>query len=87
MLLAFLVRDTNDWKDWRHRVEDLNSKCKGIIHISDQRPRRSKQPSSASIITPGGSSPSLLAAQDAEDCMEARDYDMEVMALSDGDMG
>lgn len=36
MLIAFLIRDEDDWKRWRQAVKDVPGK--GVIHIADQDP-------------------------------------------------
>ncbi len=36
MLVAFLIRDENDWRIWRRAV--TNAPGKAIIHIADRRP-------------------------------------------------
>lgn len=36
MLIAFLIRDENDWKDWRRAVKEVQGK--GIIHVADSDP-------------------------------------------------
>ncbi|TVY36023.1 putative cysteine protease [Lachnellula subtilissima] len=36
MLIAFLIRDENDWKDWRQAVQEVQGKA--VIHVADQDP-------------------------------------------------
>jgi cysteine protease ATG4 len=36
MLIGFLVRDEEDWKDWRRSVKHVQGKT--IIHVSDHDP-------------------------------------------------
>ncbi|KAE8449925.1 Cysteine protease atg4 [Mollisiaceae sp. DMI_Dod_QoI] len=36
MLIAFLVRDENDWKDWRRAVQEVQGKA--VIHVADKEP-------------------------------------------------
>ncbi|KAI9680769.1 MAG: Cysteine protease atg4 [Caeruleum heppii] len=36
MLLAFLVRDQQDWAAWRQRISSLSGKS--VVHIADQDP-------------------------------------------------
>ncbi|QSZ31968.1 hypothetical protein DSL72_001537 [Monilinia vaccinii-corymbosi] len=36
MLIAFLIRDENDWKEWRRAVKEVQGK--GVIHVADQDP-------------------------------------------------
>ncbi|EDN95087.1 hypothetical protein SS1G_10962 [Sclerotinia sclerotiorum 1980 UF-70] len=36
MLIAFLIRDENDWKDWRRAVREVQGK--GVIHVADRDP-------------------------------------------------
>jgi len=36
MLLAFLIRDENDWKDWRESVKNVQGKA--VIHVADNDP-------------------------------------------------
>jgi cysteine protease ATG4 len=36
MLIAFLIRDENDWKDWRRTVQEVQGKA--VIHVADQDP-------------------------------------------------
>lgn len=36
MLIAFLIRDENDWKDWRRAVQEVQGKA--VIHVADQDP-------------------------------------------------
>lgn len=36
MLIGFLIRDEEDWKDWRRGVKHVQGKA--IIHVSDHDP-------------------------------------------------
>ncbi|RMZ90254.1 hypothetical protein DV736_g2517, partial [Chaetothyriales sp. CBS 134916] len=36
MLIGFLIRDEDDWNDWKQRVK--NVKGKGIVHVYDKEP-------------------------------------------------
>lgn len=36
MLIGFLIRDEEDWKDWRRSVKHVQGKA--IIHVSDHDP-------------------------------------------------
>lgn len=36
MLIAFLIRDESDWREWRRCMEQVKSK--GIVHVSDTEP-------------------------------------------------
>lgn len=36
MLIAFLIRDENDWKDWRRAVQAVQGKA--IVHVADKDP-------------------------------------------------
>jgi len=36
MLLAFLIRDEDDWKDWRQAVQEVQGKA--IVHVADRDP-------------------------------------------------
>lgn len=36
MLIGFLIRDEEDWKDWRRSVKHVQGKA--IIHVSDFDP-------------------------------------------------
>ncbi|CAD6443002.1 38155dba-6252-46c4-90a4-eaa054802463 [Sclerotinia trifoliorum] len=36
MLIAFLIRDEDDWKDWRRAVREVQGK--GVIHVADRDP-------------------------------------------------
>ncbi|RMZ79596.1 hypothetical protein DV737_g3299, partial [Chaetothyriales sp. CBS 132003] len=36
MLIGFLIRDEDDWQDWKQRVK--NVKGKGIVHVYDKEP-------------------------------------------------
>jgi len=36
MLLAFLIRDENDWKEWRRAVKEVQGKA--VIHVADKDP-------------------------------------------------
>lgn len=36
MLIGFLIRDEEDWKDWRRSVKHVQGK--NIIHVSDCDP-------------------------------------------------
>ena len=37
MLIGFLIRDRDDWDEWRRSVKHVQGKS--IIHISDRDPR------------------------------------------------
>jgi cysteine protease ATG4 len=34
MLIAFLIRDENDWKEWRRAVREVQGKA--VIHVADK---------------------------------------------------
>jgi cysteine protease ATG4 len=36
MLIAFLIRDENDWKNWRAAIQDVQGKA--VIHVADRDP-------------------------------------------------
>lgn len=36
MLIAFLVRDEEDWKEWRRAVQEVQGKA--VIHVADKDP-------------------------------------------------
>lgn len=36
MLIAFLIRDENDWKEWRQSVQEVQGKA--VIHVADKEP-------------------------------------------------
>ncbi|KAK6582611.1 hypothetical protein PZA11_005019 [Diplocarpon coronariae] len=36
MLIAFLIRDENDWKQWRREVQEVQGKA--VIHVADKEP-------------------------------------------------
>jgi len=36
MLIAFLIRDENDWKEWRRAVKEVQGKA--VIHVADKDP-------------------------------------------------
>ena len=36
MLIAFLIRDEDDWKEWRQGVQEVQGK--GVIHVETQDP-------------------------------------------------
>jgi cysteine protease ATG4 len=36
MLIAFLIRDENDWKEWRQAVQAVQGKA--VIHVADRDP-------------------------------------------------
>jgi cysteine protease ATG4 len=36
MLIAFLIRDEKDWKDWRRAVQEVQGKA--VIHVADTDP-------------------------------------------------
>ena len=36
MLIAFLIRDENDWKDWRRAVQEVQGKA--VVHVADTDP-------------------------------------------------
>ncbi|KAK2628888.1 hypothetical protein QTJ16_001991 [Diplocarpon rosae] len=36
MLIAFLIRDENDWKQWRRAVQEVQGKA--VIHVADKEP-------------------------------------------------
>ncbi|PQE32478.1 cysteine protease atg4 protein [Rutstroemia sp. NJR-2017a WRK4] len=36
MLIAFLIKDENDWKEWRRAVKEVQGK--GVIHVADKDP-------------------------------------------------
>lgn len=35
MLVGFLIRDEDDWIDWKQRITDLGENGKAIVHIID----------------------------------------------------
>ena len=36
MLIAFLIRDESDWKNWRRAVQEVQGKA--VIHVTDKDP-------------------------------------------------
>jgi cysteine protease ATG4 len=36
MLIAFLIRDENDWKAWRQGVQEVQGKA--VVHVADKDP-------------------------------------------------
>jgi cysteine protease ATG4 len=36
MLIAFLIRNEDDWNDWRRSIESVHSKA--VIHVADRNP-------------------------------------------------
>lgn len=36
MLIAFLIRDEDDWKKWRRAVQEVQGKA--VIHVADTDP-------------------------------------------------
>jgi cysteine protease ATG4 len=36
MLIAFLIRDENDWKAWRRAVQEVQGKA--VVHVADRDP-------------------------------------------------
>lgn len=36
MLIAFLIRDENDWKNWRQAVQEVQGKA--VVHVADRDP-------------------------------------------------
>lgn len=36
MLLAFLIRDEDDWTEWRRAVQEVQGKA--VIHVADKDP-------------------------------------------------
>jgi cysteine protease ATG4 len=36
MLIAFLIRDENDWKEWRRATQEVQGKA--VIHVADKDP-------------------------------------------------
>jgi cysteine protease ATG4 len=36
MLIAFLIRDENDWKEWRRAIQEVQGKA--VVHIADKDP-------------------------------------------------
>ncbi|PUU74914.1 hypothetical protein B9Z19DRAFT_392013 [Tuber borchii] len=46
MLIAFLIKDEADWKDWQRRISEPEKK---VIHISDSEPSGSWAPREAAI--------------------------------------
>ena len=36
MLIAFLVRDRNDWNSWRNSINQVSGKA--VVHIADKEP-------------------------------------------------
>ena len=36
MLIGFLIKDEDDWRDWKERV--CRGTCKPIIHVFDRSP-------------------------------------------------
>ena len=36
MLLAFLIRSENDWKDWRRAVQSVEGKA--VVHVANEDP-------------------------------------------------
>lgn len=36
MLIAFLIRDEKDWKEWRQSVQEVQGKA--VIHVAEKEP-------------------------------------------------
>ena len=36
MLIAFLIRDENDWRAWRQAVQEVQGKA--VVHVADKDP-------------------------------------------------
>lgn len=36
MLIAFLIRDEKDWKEWRQAVKEVQGKA--VVHVADHDP-------------------------------------------------
>jgi len=36
MLIAFLIRDDSDWREWRRAVQEVQGKA--VVHVADQDP-------------------------------------------------
>lgn len=36
MLIAFLIRDEDDWRHWRQGVQEVQGKA--VIHVADREP-------------------------------------------------
>ena len=36
MLIAFLIRNEDDWKDWRQRMREVQGKP--VLHVGDKEP-------------------------------------------------
>ncbi len=36
MLIAFLIRDENDWKEWRRAVQEVQGKA--VVHVAENDP-------------------------------------------------
>jgi cysteine protease ATG4 len=36
MLIAFLIRDERDWKEWRQSTQEVQGKA--VIHVADKDP-------------------------------------------------
>jgi cysteine protease ATG4 len=62
MLIGFLIRDEEDWKDWRRRVSDVPGKA--VIHVGDKQP------------TPTDSSQERQSAIDEVETFDTEDDDM-----------
>ena len=42
MLIGFLIRDEEDWRNWREAVSSVSGKA--VIHVADKEPVHSSQP-------------------------------------------
>jgi cysteine protease ATG4 len=36
MLIAFLIHDENDWKNWRQAIQEVQGKA--VVHVADKDP-------------------------------------------------
>lgn len=36
MLIAFLIRDENDWREWRRAVQEVQGKA--VVHVAEKDP-------------------------------------------------
>ncbi len=76
MLIAFLIRDEQDWHDWREQVTQTPGKP--IIHVADHAP--------ASMIAGHGSERSN-AVDEVEILEDEDEDDVEIVTISGSEGG
>jgi len=63
MLIGFLIRDEEDWKEWRESVANIPKGQKAIIHVAD------KEPSAVGGVSPRESAIDEVETFDDEEAM------------------